>query len=243
MGASSEGTKKPEFRYILPAGFAGKNYGAAIHRLFLKSRDCVLSSLRMLYDKFVFRLRAIGSSSIGAIRANYWRMLGMNVGAGTLLPRVHVTWPHQVRIGPGCLIEHGVYFHYDGIWAPGPCIRIGESSFVGTGTEFNIRVGISIGANSLIAAGCRFVDHDHGFGSLDLPMGVQPGAEACIELGSDVWIGANCVVLKGVRIGNGAIVGAGSVVNRSIGEHEIWAGVPARFIRHRIGDASPPGCN
>lgn len=55
---------------------------------------------------------------------------------------------------------------------------------------------------------------------------VQP-----ITLGRDVWLGANCVVLKGVNIGDRAIVGAGSVVTKSIPSGEIWAGSPARKIK------------
>lgn len=46
-------------------------------------------------------------------------------------------------------------------------------------------------------------------------------------------IGANVVVLKGVTIGRGAIIAAGSVLTRSVGEYEIWGGVPARKLRDR----------
>ena len=59
------------------------------------------------------------------------------------------------------------------------------------------------------------------------------GGEDAIILEDDVWIGVNAVVLKGVTIGRGAIVAAGSVVTKSIGAYEIWAGVPARKIRVR----------
>jgi acetyltransferase-like isoleucine patch superfamily enzyme len=52
-----------------------------------------------------------------------------------------------------------------------------------------------------------------------------------INIGDDVFIGANCIILKGVRIGSRSIIGAGSVVSRSIPQDEIWAGNPIRFIR------------
>lgn len=52
-----------------------------------------------------------------------------------------------------------------------------------------------------------------------------------IVIGDDVFIGANTIVLKGVRIGSRSIIGAGSVVTRSIPEDQIWAGNPARFIK------------
>jgi acetyltransferase-like isoleucine patch superfamily enzyme len=61
----------------------------------------------------------------------------------------------------------------------------------------------------------------------------QPGPEKPIRLGQDVWLGCNVVVLKGIEIGDGAIVAAGAVVTKSIGPREIWAGIPARKIGQR----------
>ena len=55
-----------------------------------------------------------------------------------------------------------------------------------------------------------------------------------ITLEDDVWIGTSCVILQGVTIGKGSIIAAGSVVNKSIPANEVWAGVPARFIKKRI---------
>jgi virginiamycin A acetyltransferase len=49
----------------------------------------------------------------------------------------------------------------------------------------------------------------------------------------DVWIGANSVVLDGARIGKGAVIAAGSLVNGTVPPYEIWGGTPARFIKAR----------
>lgn len=54
-----------------------------------------------------------------------------------------------------------------------------------------------------------------------------------IEIGNDVWIGQNVILLDGIKIGTGAIIGAGSVVTKDVGDYQIWAGNPAQFIRHR----------
>ena len=161
-------------------------------------------------------------------------MQGMQIGSGTLLPRVHVTWPHQVSLGQRCVLEHDIYFKYDGIYAPGPSIVIHDDVFIGFGCEFNVRRRLEIGANCLIASGCKFVDHDHGTSRRDVPMNQQgDGAEAAITLEEDVWLGANVIVLKGVRIGRGAIVAAGAVVTKSVPAYEIWGGVPARKLSER----------
>ena len=186
-------------------------------------------------DRAAFRMRANGSRLAAHIRTAWWRSLGMQVGDGTLLSRCRLTWPHQVSLGANCTLEHDVYFKYDGIWAPGPSIIIRDRVFVGFGCEFNVRRRLEIGADCLIASGCKFIDHDHGT-ALDMPMREQTaGAEAEIVLDQDVWLGVNVVVLKGVRIGRGAIVAAGAVVTSDVPSHEIWGGVPARRIGQRRG--------
>lgn len=187
-------------------------------------------------DRVGFRLRANGARCAAHVRTAYWRFLGMQIGRGTLLPRCRVTWPHQVSLGADCRLEHDIYFKFDGIWAPGPTIRIGDRVFIGFGCEFNVRRGVTLGPDCLIASGCKFVDHDHGTTRRDVPMNQQTdGAEAEIVLGRDVWLGANVVVLKGVHIGDGAIVAAGAIVRQDIGAYEIWGGVPARKIGERAG--------
>ena len=55
-------------------------------------------------------------------------------------------------------------------------------------------------------------------------------------IGNDVWIGENVLIKAGVNVGNGAVIGMGSVVTKNIGAYEIWAGNPAKFIRKRFND-------
>ena len=56
------------------------------------------------------------------------------------------------------------------------------------------------------------------------------------EIGNDVWLGIRTIVVGGVKISDGAVIGAGSVVTKDVGPYEIWAGNPARFIRKRFED-------
>jgi acetyltransferase-like isoleucine patch superfamily enzyme len=156
------------------------------------------------------------------------RLWGMKIGRKTRLPvDLAVNWPHQIAVGEGCTFESYVSFKYDGPWRPGPSIRIGNGVFVGRGVEFNITSGLSIGDQSAIAAGCKFIDHDH---LTDEAGGVLPGEGPTgpITLGSGVWLGAGVIVLKGVEIGDRAVIGAGSIVTRSVPAGEKWMGVPAR---------------
>lgn len=56
------------------------------------------------------------------------------------------------------------------------------------------------------------------------------------KIGNDVWIGAKSIIKGGITIGDGAVIGSGSVVTHDVGPYEIWAGNPARFIRKRFDD-------
>jgi chloramphenicol O-acetyltransferase type B len=57
------------------------------------------------------------------------------------------------------------------------------------------------------------------------------------EIGNDVWIGRRAIIMPGIRIGDGAVVGAGSIVTKDVASYAIVAGNPARFIRSRFTDA------
>jgi acetyltransferase-like isoleucine patch superfamily enzyme len=104
------------------------------------------------------------------IRVAYWSLQGMRIGNKTSFSTLHVAWPHQVSIGKECRIEHDVYFHFDGIYRPGPSILIGGGCFIGAGGEFNITERIEIGNHCQIASGSRFIDHNHGT-VLGIPIG------------------------------------------------------------------------
>ena len=175
---------------------------------------------------------------ISEFRKIYLRILGMKIGDGTMMPKAYIPWPQQVSIGAKCKLEHNIYFKFNGIWQPGPSIIIGDRVFIGNGCEFNIHQGVIIGNDSLIASGCKFIDHDHGIalnGELIRSQPVHPSAEDVITIESNVWLGYNVVVLKGVTIREGAVVAAGAVVTKSIPSNEIWAGIPAK----KIGDRKP----
>jgi acetyltransferase-like isoleucine patch superfamily enzyme len=190
--------------------------------------------MAFLFEQTIFVVRVrYYRRLISFVNKLWYRSLGMKIGSNTLIQRLSVSWPHQVSIGTECNFETNIVFKFDGIWKPGPAILIGNCVFLGTGVEFNIRKGISIGDHSLIASGCRFIDHDHGFAANTL-VHKQKGEEKKIIIQDDVWLGCNVVILKGVEIGKGAIVAAGAVVTKSIPADEIWGGVPAKKISVRL---------
>lgn len=85
-------------------------------------------------------------------------------------------------------------------------------------------IGIEIGEEALVGAGCLICDSDMH----EVPLGSgKPIAMAPIRIGARAFIGARCIILKGVTIGDGAVVGAGSVVSRDVEPNSVVAGNPA----------------
>lgn len=110
----------------------------------------------------------------------------------------------------------------------GAHVGISNSVFVSYGEP------ISIGDYTLIGGGCKFYTTD--FHPISPELRRQEDLEHVntgrIAIGENVFIGAGTTVLKNVTIGENAIVGACSVVTRNVPANEIWAGNPARFIKH-----------
>lgn len=190
-----------------------------------------MSSRLILKASFRLRQRYLFQVAC-SLRTAFWRAQGMQIGQAVRFSRLEVTWPHKIALGDRCSLEHNCYLNAAGPYSEGVSIEIGEGCFIGTGCEFNITSGLKVGRSSLIAAGTRIIDHNHGT-VCELPMKDQPETAAPILIGEDVWIGANSVILQGVTIGDGAIVAAGSVVTRSVAPYTVVAGCPARPKRNR----------
>jgi len=93
--------------------------------------------------------------------------------------------------------------------------------------------GIEIGEDVLVGPNTVFRAANHVFSRGDVAIREQGHQGNPIVIEDDVWIGANCVILPGVRIGKGTVVGAGSVVTRDLPPYAICHGAPARFVRTR----------
>jgi len=114
----------------------------------------------------------------------------------------------------------------------GAIIRIGENTRI-HGTCIHAYVSISIGRNCLIAANCQIIDcngHELSFEDVDNRVNTHSGGRPVV-IEDSVWIGANTIILPGVRIGRGSVIGAGSVVVSNIPPMVIAGGNPARIIK------------
>ena len=160
------------------------------------------------------------------------KIRGLQAGKGTRIGKINCDWPNKINIGSHCEIQDEVDFR---LWQPfndGSYIKMGENVFIGHACEFVCNSKIIIGNNCLIASKCTLNDTGHEF-NRDKNINLQPITSKEIIIEDDVWIGTSCVILQGVTIGQGSVIAAGSVVNKSIPSYEVWAGVPARFIKKR----------
>lgn len=92
---------------------------------------------------------------------------------------------------------------------------------------------IQIEDDVMIGAGCKIYDHD--FHSVNYDERMMPGdvgvKSKLVKIKKGAFVGAHTIILKGVTIGEKSVIGAGSVVTKSVPDHEIWAGNPARFVK------------
>lgn len=146
-----------------------------------------------------------------------------NIG-GDLRGKIHL-YSKKISVGESVSLWPNVYFS-------GENITIGNDVQIGYGTIIHSSKGVIIGSNTQIAAQCYIIDTNHGTAYGEL-MQKQPLQSSPIEIGEDVWIGAQCTVLKGVKIGSHAVIAANSVVNKDVPPYAIVAGSPAKILRFR----------
>ena len=191
--------------------------------------------LNKIRDKAFFKLSYfIDFFYVQILFKLYLRMRGASICSPTNISKFSINWPHQLSIGQKCVLEPNLIFKYDSTWRNGPNIIIGDNCFIGNSTEFNISERISIGNNCLIASNCKFIDHDHGFSEINKLIRLQDPKITPIIIEDNVWIGTSCIILKGVSIGSGSVIGAGSVVTKNVPPNEVWCGSPAKFLRKRL---------
>lgn len=105
----------------------------------------------------------------------------------------------------------------------------GEDVIIQRGCVLDYSGGLEIGSGVAISEGCYILSHMHQIGPEARRIGKAEPRKTVIENGA--WLGAHVTVLGGVRIGAGAVIGAGSVVTKNVEPNQIWAGNPAKFIR------------
>ena len=109
---------------------------------------------------------------------------------------------------------------------------IGPGTHIGNDFHGGAALRVLIGRNCMFASGCTILDHDHDFSDpFDAHQAREGVVAAATVIEDSVFLGERVVVLKGVRIGNGCVVGANSVVTQDLPPLTMAAGAPARPVR------------
>ncbi len=111
-------------------------------------------------------------------------------------------------------------------------LEIGNKTYINHDSEIRCRSHICIGNHCSIAYNVLIQDSDYH--TIYSDNGLPKPQTLPIIIGDNVWIGANVIILKGVKIGDGAVVAAGSVVSKDIPSGVLVAGNPARVIRENV---------
>jgi len=142
----------------------------------------------------------------------------------------------RAKNGGPVKIGKGTHIHRDSIieTGQGGSLTIGADTHIQPRCQFSAYLGsINIGSFVQIAPNCAFYPYDHGFETGDLIKKQPLKTKGGILIDDDAWLGVGVVVLDGVRIGKGAVIGAGSVVIQDIPEGSIAVGSPARVVKYR----------
>jgi len=177
------------------------------------------------------------------------RAHGAQVGRGLRVRgpiRLHCHRTGTIRLGDGCRMQSGFggnpvgEGHRLAIWVgPGGRLDLGDRVGLSNSTIVCMRA-VTIEDEALVGGGCRIYDTD--FHSLDAAQRSRPGnpgaRTAAVTIRRRAFVGGHSILLKGTVVGEGAIVGAGSVVRGAVPAGQVWAGNPAAFVRELRRPAS-----
>lgn len=175
------------------------------------------------------------------VYTGYMRGGFKSFGHGSLLAwrAYNLTGLERVSIGSGCTLERDLQLT---AWAKGAKageITIGNGCLIRRGAHITAINSITIGDNLLTGTNVIITDNSHGAtdaASLSIPPGRREAeSKGTVRIGNNVWLGNNVCVMPGVEIGDGAVVGANSVVTHDIPPLCVAAGAPARVVKNSGG--------
>jgi acetyltransferase-like isoleucine patch superfamily enzyme len=134
----------------------------------------------------------------------------------------------RVELGRWSWLGHGTKIRcHEGV------VSIGAKTVMGQECTISAYQHVSIGRECVIADRVMLIDFDHGVVEVDRPIRLQGIYKRDTHVGNNVWIGYGACILRGVTVGDNAIIGTNAVVTKDVPENAVVGGVPARVIRMR----------
>lgn len=129
-------------------------------------------------------------------------------------------------------------FGYNSEFSDHRMIEVGDNVFMGLNTIINTTVPVKIGNDVMFGRSVTIMGGDHNMSVVGIPMRYvkEGGTNTPIVIENDVWVGSNVVILKGVVLGEGCVIGAGSIVTKSMPPYSICVGNPCRTIKMRFNE-------
>ncbi len=192
----------------------------------MKARMRLLLALEELW---VFLFGWIPTPLGSVARLVAWRWMFARCGLVRFNTGIGMIGCHNMRLGNGVRVGRNCI-----LTAGNGKLDVADNVSLSPGVHLCADGGsITIGSHSAIGPGTVVRSANHCFTRQDVPIMEQGHEPGVVAIGEDVWIAANCTVTPNVRIGRGAVVGAGAVVTRDVEPFTIVAGVPARPIGRR----------
>jgi acetyltransferase-like isoleucine patch superfamily enzyme len=178
-------------------------------------------------------LAHVADAILRRLRLLKYRILGVRLLGDVHLRKIRIPRHHaDIEIAAGTALDDEVVLIVSGEPSGQPKIRIGRNGYFNRFSIIDASKAIEFGDNVMVGPYCYITDHDHGFKAGEA-VSAQPLVEETTRIGHDAWLGARVTVLKGVTIGDGAIIGAGSVVTKDIPANSIAVGSPAKVVADR----------
>jgi acetyltransferase-like isoleucine patch superfamily enzyme len=134
----------------------------------------------------------------------------------------------RVELGRWSWLGHGTKIRcHEGV------VSIGAKTVMGQECTISAYQHVSIGRECVIADRVMLIDFDHGVVEVDRPIRLQGIYKRDTRVGNNVWIGYGACILRGVTVGDNAIIGTNAVVTKDVPANAVVGGVPARLIRKR----------
>jgi acetyltransferase-like isoleucine patch superfamily enzyme len=159
-------------------------------------------------------------------------------------------WRGRLQTDGMCFVGPGVKFEI----GPRARVQLGRWSWIGHGCKVRVHEGelivgaksvlgqectisafqhVSIGRECIIADRAMMIDFDHGMVEVERPIREQGIYKRDVRIGHNVWIGYGACILRGVTVGDNAVVGTSAVVTCDVPENAVVGGIPAKVIRMR----------
>jgi acetyltransferase-like isoleucine patch superfamily enzyme len=133
-----------------------------------------------------------------------------------------------LRIGRWAWVGHGCKIRvHEGE------VAIGAKTVIGQDCTISAYQHVSIGRECIVADRVMLIDFDHGVTEVERPIRLQGIYKRDVDVGHNVWIGYGACILRGVAVGDNAVIGTSAVLTRSFPANAVIAGIPARVIRMR----------